>query len=244
MRPSETQLLCAVLLAVSCSARAAVSETQETDSGVCILVFNYAAVPSGEMARARTAAGYVLARAGIKTHWTEFLADGQGGMRPVEGTGDCNLDGRLGPTDLAINISPPWMARKYRHLYRLLPGHFGFALVPPDKGMFGNRATVFLDLVVRLGKMSGVSCEGVLGYAIAHEIGHLLLGAGSHSPSGIMRASWRWRELRQAATGALHFTENEARSMRLQVYARPHANRGQTLGTIAAKKAESPIESM
>jgi hypothetical protein len=43
----------------------------------------------------------------------------------------------------------------------------------------------------------------MLGYCIAHEIGHLLLPAGSHSPTGIMRARWRENDFTLMATGTL-----------------------------------------
>ena len=36
--------------------------------------------------------------------------------------------------------------------------------------------------------------DQLLGYVIAHELGHLLIGAG-HRPNGIMRASWGKNEL-------------------------------------------------
>ena len=33
----------------------------------------------------------------------------------------------------------------------------------------------------------------LLGVVVAHEVGHILLPAYSHSPSGIMRANWEGR---------------------------------------------------
>lgn len=49
----------------------------------------------------------------------------------------------------------------------------------------------------------------ILGYCIAHEIGHLLLPPRSHSPTGIMRARWREDDFKLMATGRLLFTDHE-----------------------------------
>lgn len=57
----------------------------------------------------------------------------------------------------------------------------------------------------------------VLGLAIAHEIGHLLLPQGSHSPHGIMRARWDRQDLRLATFGNLIFTEQQAESIRAEI---------------------------
>jgi len=54
----------------------------------------------------------------------------------------------------------------------------------------------------------------LLGYCIAHEIGHLLLPPGSHSPSGIMRARWRGDDFKLIATGRLLFTAEQAKLIR------------------------------
>jgi hypothetical protein len=59
----------------------------------------------------------------------------------------------------------------------------------------GVLATVFLDLVEPVARRNGADVNEVLGRAIAHEIGHLLLGTSSHSAAGLMRAIWTDREL-------------------------------------------------
>ena len=57
----------------------------------------------------------------------------------------------------------------------------------------------------------------MLAYCIAHEIGHLLLPAGSHSAAGIMRARWRENDFELIATGRLFFTDGQANLMRQQL---------------------------
>ena len=215
MRPSYLWLY-AIPVAVSCSVSAAFADSGSVVSGICVHVYNYAGVPGSEMTRARAEAARVLAQAGIETRWVEFMADRERGVRQVNPNGDCASGGQQGPSHLTVSIYPRTMAQTFR----LSAADFGFALLPSEKGEFGNRANVFFERVILLEEMSGASRALILGHAMAHEVGHLLLGAGSHSPSGIMRAPWRRTELQQAATGILHFTDGEARRMRQQIHAR------------------------
>jgi len=55
-----------------------------------------------------------------------------------------------------------------------------------------------------------INPQQVLAYFIAHEIGHLLLPAGSHSPMGIMRAQWRAIDFKLMATANTSFTPEQA----------------------------------
>jgi hypothetical protein len=56
----------------------------------------------------------------------------------------------------------------------------------------------------------------VLGSAIAHEIGHMLL-SGRHSRQGLMRASFNQADFRKIATGNLTFTDREAAQIRARL---------------------------
>jgi hypothetical protein len=57
------------------------------------------------------------------------------------------------------------------------------------------------------------------GYAVAHEIGHLLLGSHSHSLVGIMRARWGRKELARAERELL-FLREQAELIRTEVLRR------------------------
>jgi hypothetical protein len=68
-----------------------------------------------------------------------------------------------------------------------LPYELGYAL--PD-ALTGVNAAVFYDRIERLHKSADIDLSTLLGHAMAHEIGHVLLGAREHSPRGIMKARW------------------------------------------------------
>jgi hypothetical protein len=67
-------------------------------------------------------------------------------------------------------------------------------------------ATVLYDRVGRFARRYRVKREVLLGYAMAHEIGHLLLPPNSHSMSGVMRPSL---DLESAAARQLWFTPEQ-----------------------------------
>jgi predicted Zn-dependent protease len=68
-------------------------------------------------------------------------------------------------------------------------------------------ATVLYDRVVFFSRRYHVKREVLLGYAIAHELGHLLLPPNSHSTEGVMRPSIN---LEQASAKRLRFTSRQA----------------------------------
>ena len=61
---------------------------------------------------------------------------------------------------------------------------------------------------------SSTAIPTLLGRAIAHEIGHLLLGSAEHPRSGLMRALWSHDELRGLKPAHWGFSTREAAQMR------------------------------
>ena len=67
-------------------------------------------------------------------------------------------------------------------------------------------ATILYDRIVSFARHFRVKRDVLLGYAIAHEIGHLLLPPNSHSPTGVMRPALN---LEEAAAKRLRFTREQ-----------------------------------
>jgi len=88
------------------------------------------------------------------------------------------------------------------------------------EGAHGVLATVFPDRVRLVARAAAVDDRRVLGYVIAHEIGHLLLGVGTHAERGLMRGFWSRRSLQQPITSDWRFSERESASMRSGLLAR------------------------
>ena len=54
----------------------------------------------------------------------------------------------------------------------------------------GALATIYVNRVATLAGRCDVDVQTLLARAVAHEIGHLLLGTSAHASSGLMRAAW------------------------------------------------------
>jgi hypothetical protein len=86
----------------------------------------------------------------------------------------------------------------------------GVAQRTPD----GYVAHIFLRQVQDFAYTYEVDLGTMLAHVIAHEIGHLLLPANAHSPTGVMQPYWGKALVRDAARGSLTFTEAQAARIR------------------------------
>lgn len=78
----------------------------------------------------------------------------------------------------------------------------------------GCYADLFYEPIQHLEEETHVSQSVILGHAMAHELGHLLLGNNSHSPSGLMRAHWTREDLAKASVGNLRFSKKQCLKIR------------------------------
>lgn len=84
----------------------------------------------------------------------------------------------------------------------------GFAALDP-RSHRGVLATIYHDRVVGVAMRARVSHARLLGRAIAHELGHLLLRGDRHGESGLMRAVWTDGELARERQADWLFTPGE-----------------------------------
>ena len=78
----------------------------------------------------------------------------------------------------------------------------------------GVLMTVDLFPVRAVTGRTSTSLSTLLGRAVAHEIGHLLLGSAEHPRLGLMRALWSHDELRGLKPAHWGFSAREAAQMR------------------------------
>ena len=83
-----------------------------------------------------------------------------------------------------------------------------------------SAATVLYDRVDAFAHHYRVKREVLLGYAIAHELGHLLLPPHSHSPVGLMRATL---DMERASAQVLRFTHEQGELIVRKIEALPVA---------------------
>jgi hypothetical protein len=119
------------------------------------------------------------------------------------------------PAALIVRMVP-WARAKH---VRGSPGTFGFTFFPND-GRFATVADVFGYDTEELANTRGVPVPILLGYVVANELGHLLLGPASHGIIGIMQCPWRPEEMKNIARGFMMFTPEEAEKMRRNIQTR------------------------
>ena len=146
---------------------------------LAVRVYDLGGVDSAALADALREARVIFAAAGMASTWHDCTR-GARSSSPFCGE-------RRQPTDLVVRIVR-------RPETEGLSKALGASVV--ESGIrSGVLATVFLDLVESVARRTGGDVPVLIGRAIAHEVGHLLLGTGEHSASGLMRPIWTDREL-------------------------------------------------
>ena len=179
---------------------------RESPPRIGVRVYNLAEAPDRVLETAQAKAAEVLRSAGIESEW--FVCP----LSPEEQTATEECMAASGPATLVLKLAPNEVAKQFYASKHSL----GFALLS-DRGRPTSDAWVFYERVGAQAQDGGCYMPTILGYAIAHEIGHLLLGEGSHTSSGLMKGFWGKRELRKAEVGELRFSEKQTRRMQAQI---------------------------
>ncbi len=135
---------------------------------VVLHVTDYSHMPAKDLEEAERLASDVYARVGVDVIWTDGCA-AQAGVDAA-----LHLDVVILTAAMTARRHPPALAfgqasHETRHAF-----------------IYGAR---IIDHAMR----TGSDPRWVLGLVLAHEVGHMLLPRYSHTPSGLMRASWEGR---------------------------------------------------
>ena len=148
--------------------------------------------------RALDTANTALAAASVDATWQVCIA----GPHPLR------CDTRPTRSELAIRIVRlPAATRRPEGALRL-----GDAYIDSQSGR-GVLATIYFDRVAWLSQRSGSPLPPLLGRAIAHELGHLLMASNTHGPIGLMRAFWSQDEVRRSRAGDWTFSPTDAHAI-------------------------------
>jgi hypothetical protein len=93
------------------------------------------------------------------------------------------------------------------------------AAVVTDQGT--GVAYVFYRQIESQARQYDVSATMILASTIAHEVAHLLLPDGQHSPAGLMRACWTRDDFYRAEQGQLRFSTEQASLIRARAALHP-----------------------
>ena len=162
-----------------------------------VRTYNNAGVTAAEMTRARGVASVILEGARLQAVWRDCASA---------------CDDAPGPRELIVRIVAAPQG--------IVADSLGCALVDLQDGA-GTLATIYSDRINVVASRTGVDAGTLLGRAVAHEIGHLLLGTARHSASGLMRALWSDRELQRGKTADWTFAPDEVEGIVRRFATRP-----------------------
>jgi hypothetical protein len=188
-------------------------------------VFNYTNATPSTVAQAEREAERILQGTGLNLDWLNCPI----GQSAVNSSGSCPK--LLSPTDVLVRV----LSDQSRN--GITGDAYGFANPPA-------LASAYYDQAVRLATIDGAGYEVplILGYVMAHEIGHLLLGARSHSEVGIMQGRWGRKQIKLLMRGRLGFTAQQSKLMRSEAYRRLMLETTQAVPTVPQALMETPLE--
>jgi hypothetical protein len=180
---------------------AAAPECLERDLAVTVQIHDYEHLAGDRLSRASEIVSRLYAKIGVRIEWLGVL---QQDTRRVRSTIDEKAP-RVPIAQLTVIVLTPKMAARGR----VPDGILGYAAVPPEGGM-GRIAYVIYDRVRQIAAEARTNEIDLLAFVIAHETGHLLLGRGSRSATGVMKCLWDRRKIQQLDTLKLGFSELQA----------------------------------
>jgi hypothetical protein len=172
------------------------SHPPEPEIVVVVLLHNYAHLPRQILTEAEDWVSLIFRKAGVEVTFA-----------------DCPLNDE----DPALYPECPEVFDAPQLFLRIFPttatkmDHGGESFVAaPIANIFWNRVE---EQTQRL----NVSAPRVLAHTVAHELGHLLLGSNSHSPTGIMTAHWEAQVLVRICQDGLFFNRQQSELIRTEI---------------------------
>ncbi|HTX35692.1 MAG TPA: hypothetical protein VME43_11740 [Bryobacteraceae bacterium] len=163
---------------------------------ITLRVVNEGGVDSQSLVQARKEATRIFDHSGINLAWL----DCESGQAEWGNGSPCQRS--LGPVEF-------WMRIVTRRPPATTGDMLGFTHL--DERWTHGAAGVYYPAAVEMAKKWPATIGEILAAAIAHEVGHLILGANAHSANGVMSAHWSKPEFIRIGTSALHFTRDQGR---------------------------------
>jgi hypothetical protein len=187
------QLVCGLAFTVALLGGAIFAEPVKATPTIRLKTYSRVRVPDRTLGQVQQAVTFIFKRIGVKTEW---VTDAEPQLRVF--IVDTMVDPAVSSEDI-----------------------FGHAPRDPD-GTSSGMAYVSYSRIqefIRSSEPQGyppLDIADILTYFIAHEIGHMLLPAGSHTPTGIMRARWRATDFKLMGKSYMSFTPEQEKLIRIQ----------------------------
>jgi len=179
---------------------------------VTVAIHNKAGVPEPTLSAAQAEVERIFASARVRIAWVNAIDPATFGIHVIVRRQPGGGPGAKAPSALGTSIG--------------------------EDHRQGGVSFVFYDRVLKFAHDGRRSVETILAYAIAHEMGHVLLPPPAHTTTGLMKAEWDEDDVRRLTTGAPAFTPEQITLMNTTIGARP-TSRHDTSVPVAAAGPES-----
>jgi hypothetical protein len=171
---------------------------------IVISTYDFAKISAKTLLQAEQLASAVFAAAGIEAQWAPgSLSEARNLGTDFSSVSTDQCAARLTQTGIRVQFlahAPSGFAQN----------GLGFALPCAERGI---QVTIYADRVEATTASTLASYYRVLGHAVAHEIGHVLLRSCRHDDSGLMKGVWSKLDWQHAAVALVAFTPGEATSI-------------------------------
>jgi len=215
------------VLSIACAQLSAAAQCLPNRPAVTVQIRDYARVKAKSLATAKEIVGRMYTRAGVGIEW---LGDVQQDRAVAPAPSEAEVS-RDPSAQLTIDIVTASIAKRRGYSDDVL----GFVSVPSEGGM-GRVGYVVYERIKDVAAGGSSSTGDILGIIIAHDIGRLILGAGSGTFSGVMTRTWSLEELQRVNPMALAFTRTETE----RLHATLHLDSGDCIASGATPNARTP----
>lgn len=169
-----------------------------------VWLYDYSGLTAGEIESMTKFAGLALGHAGIGVSWIYCFG------APAKLASNTCAKGAVGE-QIVVRLHPRPPRESDARTERM-----GAAFVTRQGGHY---STVYVSAVDAFAAEMGIAPDLAVGYAMAHEIGHCMLGPG-HSVAGLMRATWTYRDAQEMKRLSLGLSKPEASRARARLAGR------------------------
>jgi hypothetical protein len=201
---SSLQITCLAgtlaLLADSASGKA--GRVIDPEQTLVIRIYDKAQVPAAAIHLATMETARLFRAAGIRISWEHLSAES-----PEDKGTDMSAVAFRQPDKrpyLVIRLMRQTPATVFREA-------LGYSLPFAHRGA---HVLIFYDRVEALAQRVNAAIYVILGHAMAHELGHVLLGSSEHTSGGLMQARWTPTSWRLASAGLVVFDRAEITRIR------------------------------
>ncbi|HYZ87565.1 MAG TPA: hypothetical protein VE621_24330 [Bryobacteraceae bacterium] len=185
-----------------------------------IRLYDYSALTVEETARSARVTEQAIGHAGIQVTWMYC----RGALATSEPSA-CQADLRGNEIVVRlIGIEP--------NAQQSSKSELGYAIAGPEGGQY---SAVYVPAVRARAVEWQLAFDLVLGYAMAHEAGHCLLGP-KHASAGLMNATWTRKHAREMAQLGLGLSKPESRKALARLMRVEHASANETAQLMQARQ--------